>query len=310
MLSKIREQTEAVHILQQVVVGRYISPLLLAGPSGIGKKFSVLEAAKEEFDSGLVGPHSIQISKGVHPDVVVLQSEDSKEIGVEEVRNLLALVSSYPATAPSRYVVVDDADRLTNAAANALLKVLEDPPLKTKFFLLSDSEGQVLPTIRSRCGTIRYKRLSETFIVQQLLQHIDDPTKALVYARLGEGSVGRAVQYLGSGRLALRDEMMSLLKVAVTGDISSLFSSINQCENLKLGLHFLDHLLHDLAMQPYAPDSLTNMDLAREIEGLRLRIGGKLDALIIGLRQLQLTARRSINLPAHFKSYLLTAFAE
>src|SRR5690606_13632128 len=147
-----------------------------------------------------------------------------------------------PAQAPYKYLVIDGADRMTSAAANALLKTLEEAPSEVRFFLLAEDETKVLPTIRSRCALVRFQPLSEEFILHTLQQHTDDSTKALVYCRLAEGSVGRAVKFLGSGRLMLRDQMLTLFKIGSTGNIQQLFSAIDSVdEDLLQGLRFGEH---------------------------------------------------------------------
>lgn len=311
MLSEVQGQAEGVLFLRRIIEGRFSSPLLLIGQEGVGRRFSILEAAKEEFSaSGYAETHCLQISKGVHPDVLILRPpDDSKEIGVSEIREMIEVTQSFPSIAPMRYVIIDGADALTPSAANAFLKTLEEPPATTRFFLLAEKGQGVLPTIRSRCGEIRYRPLPEQFVVQYLLQHTNDPAKALVYARISEGSVGRAIQYLGSGRLTLRNEMLALLKTGLMGDLSSLFSSVGKIGSLRLGLRFLEHLLHDLIMLPYSVP-LTNVDLKEELARVREQMGeARLWRLFDGLRAIQRT-RGPINLSYHVKAYLAFAFSE
>lgn len=312
MLSEVKGQSEGVRYLRRVVEGRVSSPLLLVGPEGVGRRFAVLAAAKEEFSaSGGSAYHVAQIVRGIHPDVITIQSEDGvKDIGIGEIRDLLETVESYPSSAPKRYVILDGADKLTDAAANALLKTLEEPPATTRFFLLAQNARSVIPTIRSRCGEIRFAPLPERFLVDFLCEHTEDAGKALVYARISNGSVGRALQYLGSGRLTLRDEMLSLLKLGLGGDLSSLFSAVGKATNLRLGLHFLEHILHDLVMLPYNANALTNQDIAQELAVLRPRLGEKrLWALVDAVHGVGHLSP-SMNLAFHVKSAFATIFAE
>jgi DNA polymerase-3 subunit delta' len=215
--------------------------------------------------------------------------------------------------AKKRYIILDGADRLTMPAANALLKTLEEPPKTTQFFLLAENEEAVLPTIRSRCGNVRYKRLSESFVTERLKGLTADPTKALVCARLAEGSIGRAVQYLGSNRLDLRDRVFSLLKQALNGDLSSLFLAVDEFKTeLPLAVHFLDLLLYDLAMLPYDASRITNFDLAEELRLMRKQMGEmRLRTAQTNLKQVRDRASQTkINLGFHVKTCLATAFSE
>lgn len=308
MLNKVREQDEGVRFLRRVVEGHLTTPLLLVGTEGVGRRFSVLEAAREAFSKGDPDSiHGIQIDKGVHPDLCIVTPPDQKDIGVDQIREVVDQTNFLPTLASHRYVVIDGCDRMTGAAANALLKVLEEPPRAVRFFLLAESGEQVLPTIRSRCGLVHYGPLSEALIVEHLQVHTDDRVKALVHARLAEGSAGRAVQYLGSGRLALRDTMVSLLKKSLTGDLSSIFEAVNQVSGLKLGLRFFEHLLHDLVMIQHDPSRLTNLDITDEIGRLRTNLGDRLDPLIDGFVAIR-KQPSGVNLGFHVKAYLANVF--
>lgn len=313
MLDTVQEQPEASRFLERIVRGELTSPLLLVGQEGVGRRFSVLAAAKQAFSKGDANSqHCLQIDQGAHPDVTVIAPEiPGKEIGIAAIRQVIEDAYSFPSLVPSRFVIIDGADWLTTAAANAMLKTLEEPPMTTRFFLLAESSTDVMPTIRSRCGLVRYRPLSEAFIVRHLSQHSTDPTKSLVCARLADGSVGRAVQYLGSGRIALRDQMLGLLEKGLAGDLSSLFIAVNDVSSLKLGLRFLEHLLRDLVMLPIDPARLTNVDIVEKLGWLRDKLGERrLNCLVSNLAEITRFQRAPINLGFHVKAYLADAFAE
>ncbi len=312
MLSDVHGQDLGVRYLRKVVEGTITDPLLLIGDEGVGRRFSVTEAAKEHWSKGNEqSPHCYQVDHKVHPDFILLEPPDGKEIGVESVRDLLRVVVSHPTFARVRYVVIDGIDTITSAAANALLKTLEQPPKTTRFFLLAQSSDRVLPTVRSRCGEVRYSSLSEDFLRDTLVRMQADPAKALVYSRLAEGSIGRATSYFGAGVLDLRNRMLGLLKLGLGGNLSPLFSavdSIEKEERLPLGLRFLDLLLRDLTVVAYAPTRLANADLIEELSALRPRIGEeRLMYLVSGLQEIR---RRpsSTTLSFHVKSLLVGAF--
>lgn len=321
MLTEVREQDEGVRFLRKVVEGQFPSPLLLVGTEGIGRRFSVVAAAREAWAKGdPESIHCVQLNRGIHPDFLLVRPPDQKDsIGIGAIREVIDQASFLPMMAERRFIVIDGADSMTTEAANAFLKSLEEPHASTQFFLLAETLSDVLPTVRSRCGIVRYRPLSEGFVVSQLLKLTDDATKALVYARLSEGSVGRAIQYLGSGRLALRDGMVGLLQKALTGDLASLFAGVNAISGsavkgvsgLKLGLRFLEHVLHDLTMIPYDPSRLTNLDIAESLGQLRVQIGDRrLANLHAGLQTVRRRQDAPINLGFHVKTYLATAFSE
>lgn len=312
MLTEVKEQNEGVQYLQRIVDGHLTCPLLLVGPEGVGRKFSVVEAARTLFSrDDADGVHSFQIDKGVHPDLVVVEPEDQKDLGIEAIRGVLDQATFLPMMAPKRFVIIDGVDTMTVPAANAFLKTLEEPPASTRFFLLAQSGKKVIPTIRSRCGIVRYPPLSEAFVVEQLLRLTDDPTKALVYARLSEGSVGRALQFLGSNRLSLRDDMVVVLKKGITKDLASLLQAITDVPLLRQGMQFLEHILHDLIMIPHDPSRLTNLDIAGDLGRLRDQIGEpRVWRLVGGLRDLRKLDSAPINYTFHVKTFFASSFLE
>lgn len=276
MLADVQGQDEGVLFLRRFVEGKLTSPLLLVGEAGVGRCFSVVQAVKEVFcsagrESGCACLDCVQVDQRTHSDFTLLTPEaEDKDIGVAAIREIVDLANSWPSQAPWRVVVIDGADHMTVAAANALLKTLESPPARTTFFLLTENYGKVLPTIRSRCGKVPYRTLPEGLVLSKLSEFETDPAKALVYARMGEGSIGRAIHYWGSGRLGLRDRVYTLLQLGLSRDIASLFSLVDgMAPELKLGLRLLDQLLYDILMIPYDSTRLINQDLADGVELMR-----------------------------------------
>jgi len=306
LLSQVQEQAEGVRFLQRVVEGHLTSPLMLVGMEGVGRRFSVIETAREMFGDDEF--HTLLINEGTHPDLKVVFPEGDKDIGVEAIRGVVQETFSFPSSAPVRFFVIDGADRMTPAAANALLKTLEEPPATSRFFLLAQSNEQVLPTIRSRCGVVRYHPLSEALVLSHLSKFESDGTKALVYARLAEGSIGRALSLWGSGRLALRDQVLGLLKIGLSGDTASLFATVDGLQTeLPLALRFLEHLLQDLAMISYRPERLTNVDITDDLAALKKQVGvQKLKGMREGLRALLRKTYLRTTLPFHTKAFLAT----
>jgi len=311
MLTNVQGQSEAVQFLRLVVEGSLTTPLLLVGEEGVGRRLSVIEAAKEMFCKGNEDDciHCVQIDKGVHPDFVEVRAVDGKDLKIEAIREVIAQAYSFPSRTKARFFVIEGVDRMTVPAANALLKTLEDPPRISRFFLLAENADKVLPTIRSRCGLVRYRPLPEAFILDYLSRIEKDRDRALVYSRLAEGSVGRAVRFLGSNQLRLRNQALAILKKAHQRDLAPLFLLIDETDELPLGLRFLDHLLHDLVMISQDPSRITNNDLAEDLPRLREEVGPeRVDRLRKGLREIA-NQRSAIMLPFHVKALMVEAFA-
>ena len=196
---------------------------LLAGGKGVGKATFAREAATRVLADaagpavelpGLATPEDHRIAKlveaGSHPDLrwlerLVNEKTDNlaRNITVDQVRSLGDLFDLTPALSPWRVVVIDSIDDLEKSAANALLKMLEEPPANTIFFLISHAPGRLLPTIRSRCRRLDFQELSDDAMTSILSQHVElkDQEREQVFAAAG-GSAGRAlglVQLIASG---------------------------------------------------------------------------------------------------------------
>ncbi len=274
MLVDLVGQPRPAQILSRAVSGQLTSPLLLVGDEGVGKRTSVMFAVRQMFCTG-TGLNTCRcngctcLQHGVHGDLAFITAPDSKEIGVEEVREACAQLQNYPSTASARVVVIDGADRLTPAAANALLKTLEEPPSTARFFLLAQSYDRVLPTVRSRCGKLRYLALSEAFIADKLSRMGAEPADAALYARMGEGSMGRALRFWSAGRQKMRDAVLSWVERCASGDLPAVFSLIDEAgADLRVALRILGQVLCDMAR----PRPVIHADVAEQL----LRVGASL----------------------------------
>jgi DNA polymerase-3 subunit delta' len=301
LLEAVLGQSEGVSYLLKVIDGTFTLPLLLVGPQGVGRRLSVLETIKAVFER--TQHHALE--RGCHPDFHQVRVEDDSDIKVDAIRALLEETLTLPSWGPYRFFLIDGADRLTIAAANALLKVLEEPPLKARFFLLSEQLETVMPTIRSRCAVVPYRPLPESLLLSRLLQITDDKVKAHVCARASEGSLGWAMRCLVSGQLVLRDEMTVILDHTWKKDFGALFAAVDKVADLPLGLCFLGQLLRDVLLVNVAPEKIIHLDIT---ETLKRMVGqvqpSVIHRLLAGLRTVRQRALGAISLPFHVKSVL------
>lgn len=260
---------------------------------------------------GFNTPEVYQLQKGIHPDVEVLSAPADKEIGVEPVRDLLEKAQSFPTAGPHRFFVIDGADRLSVAAGNALLKTLEEPPAASRFYLLAESNDRVLPTIRSRCGRVPFRRLPESFVLSKLSSMEKDPTRALLYTRMAEGSAGKAIRYWGANRIALRDLTFSVLQSCVSGDLGSALALVDEVgEELSLAIKLFRFLLHDMLLLSVDPERLINVDLHEGLVALHGRCRPSVwSRFSAELRQVETRNESAyINLHFHLKTALVSTF--
>ncbi|MFN3690724.1 MAG: AAA family ATPase, partial [Fimbriimonadales bacterium] len=132
---------------------------------------------------------------GEHPDLRVLQPEPD-QIKIDAVRAMRGWTSFAPAVAPFRFVILEEAHRLNPAAANALLKTLEEPPPRYHFILTAPASDLLLPTILSRCRILRLGVLTTEGVFRQLQSRFDVPDETLrTIAEFSEGAIGRAIRW-------------------------------------------------------------------------------------------------------------------
>ena len=230
--------------------GRLPHAWLICGPPGIGKATFAFRAARFALSGGAAGsggggglfdeapPDSIAVSpdhpvfrrvaSGGHADLMTLErafasesdiEEDPRDrkrftvIRVDDVRAAGSFMRLTPAEGGWRIVVVDSADELNPNAANALLKLLEEPPNRALLLLVSHAPGRLLPTIRSRCCRLALKPLSDQQVLGLIGRYRPDiaVADARALALLAEGSIGRALALAEEGGLELYRQMVELL---------------------------------------------------------------------------------------------------
>tara|TARA_X000000950_G_scaffold251032_1_gene312125 strand:+ start:5211 stop:6284 length:1074 start_codon:yes stop_codon:yes gene_type:complete len=194
--------------------GRAAHGWLLSGPQGIGKAAMACMAAawllRERGDEpALIGggavtvdpadPGSNLVCKGHHPDLLVIRPElkDNKsgQIKLEQIRKLVGFMGHRPGRGGWRVAIIDSMDQVNRNGANALLKLLEEPPEKTMLFLVASRPGRLPPTIRSRCRLVRIAPPDEALCRDVIAGHLSDidASRAEDLARLAEGAPGRAL---------------------------------------------------------------------------------------------------------------------
>ncbi|MET0071386.1 MAG: DNA polymerase III subunit delta' [Candidatus Thiodiazotropha sp.] len=204
---------------QSLVQGRLPHALLLCGPPGLGKEQFVLSFAQsllctERAHDGLacgVCRHCQLLKSGNHPDLRWLKPDEqskSGEITIEAIRSLTASASLTSHGGAYKVVAVQPAHRMNSAAANSLLKTLEEPTPRTVIMLLTDQPGRLLPTIRSRCQRVQFLPPDRAEAIPWLAEKMthEDPELLLT---LANGAPLRALQLDDSELLKARSEMLS-----------------------------------------------------------------------------------------------------
>ena len=160
---------------------------------------------------------------GSHADVELIKTE-GLSIKIDEVRELITRASWSPAVGNYRVVVIEDADRLTESAANALLKAIEEPGLRTVWLLCAPSSADVLPTIRSRTRSLVLRTPSVAAVAKLLEKEKFSPAMADFAARVSQGHIGRARHLAKSEEARTRRQAILKISLLIT-DISSAFKA-------------------------------------------------------------------------------------
>lgn len=200
--SRLKGNARNKSYLQRMVDKKAIgNSLLFAGQEGIGKglfanALAALVMNSEEGDDR----HQRKIEKGQHPDLHQYYPEGKLGLhSIQTMRDLSEEVHLPPYEAKWKVFVVHEAERMLSYSANALLKTFEEPPPRTLIILLSQSPKGLLPTIVSRCRTLRFQPVACQEIEEVLLQHGSNPTQAKTIAQLSYGSIGRALHLAKKG---------------------------------------------------------------------------------------------------------------
>ena len=160
---------------------------------------------------------------GSHADVELIKTE-GLSIKIDEVRDLITRASWSPAVGNYRVVVIEDADRLTESAANALLKAIEEPGLRTVWLLCAPSSTDVLPTIRSRTRSLVLRTPSIAAVAKLLEKEKFSPAMADFAARVSQGHIGRARHLAKSEEARTRRQAILKISLMIT-DIASAFKA-------------------------------------------------------------------------------------
>lgn len=242
---------------------------LISGARGIGKATLAYHFARAvlsgEEPQYLTPEHKVfrRVAAGSHTDLLVVEpkfdekkDEKAREISVEQAREVSQFLSKTAGESEWRVVIIDAVDELNIAGANAILKILEEPPAKSVILLISHNSGRLLPTIRSRCRSLRLKALEQkafNAVLRQALPELEAEQGAALWSLAG-GSPGLAVELHEADAMGLYEAMVALLSSAPSMDSGALHRFAESIgtgrvhQNWKLFTHLVLVLLERIAL--------------------------------------------------------------
>ncbi len=301
MFDRLVGNQSVKEILHRLLASKRVpNALLFAGAEGVGKKQFALELARafvcqnpQELEAcdecaacrravvfvfpkpDAKGEDYDEVFFSEHPDVgMVIPFNRNLRVGA--IRQLEREANFLPYEAQARCFIIEDADKMTDAASNALLKTLEEPPATSFIFLISARPDTLLPTIRSRCQMIRFSSASVAEIEQHLIQASEmSATDGALAARFSEGSVGHA---LTLNVEKLREQRALILKLlqSVTGKsdaqgVLRVSEEMNEAKNkddFEVYLAVLEKVIHDIwnLRLGGSREKIINIDVISELE--------------------------------------------
>jgi len=307
----IIDQEQPIRLLKNVLLNRTIpNALLFTGTDGIGKSTAAIAFAMAcncvEQVSGPCGRcrSCRKIQSGNHPDIIRVEPSASF-IKIKQIRDICDTLSLKPYEAKLRIVIISDAQAMNPQAANALLKVLEEPPARTVLILTALKASDLLPTIVSRCQHIRFSPISreklKTFLIEKHGVNAED---AVIFSAMANGSISKALSMIKKNSQAnwicLRDWLLNIIGLEQTGSLSlqPVIILLSFAERLSKNkeivqdsLEIIKTYLRDLIIYKYSSEKIINKDLISKIQYASQKISVK--SLLSQIQAIQ-TAQKDI----------------
>ncbi len=232
--------------LQTAIEQKKIShAYILNGEKGSGKKLIASVFAKtlqcEEKENNACGKckSCLQADSMNHPDIIWVTHEKIS-IGVDDIRlQVNNDIGIKPYSGQYKIYIIDEADKMTEQAQNALLKTIEEPPEYAMILLLTNNINNLLPTILSRCVTLNLKTVSSDLIKEYLMKQRSIPDYAAeLSASFAQGNIGKAIRYASSESfIDVKEDVLHLLKYIDDMEIYEIITAIKKLSEHKLEIN-------------------------------------------------------------------------
>lgn len=233
--------------MQKAIEGEKVShAYILTGEAGMGRKslanaFAMTLLCENVMSEPCMECHACkQVLSHNHPDLIYVTHEKPASIGVDDIREQINdTIMIRPYSSYYKIYIVDEAEKMTVQAQNALLKTIEEPPAYVVILLLTTNQDAFLPTILSRCVQLKLKPLKDSEVKGYLIQSLGvSEDQADVYSAFARGNLGKAIHLASSEEFQiLYRRMLQLLKHVKRADISELLEFIRRLKEDGLDIY-------------------------------------------------------------------------
>jgi DNA polymerase-3 subunit delta' len=298
---------KVIQMLRQFINhGRLPHALLLNGPDGIGKKLTAFGLAKallcerSKDDYCDVCASCQKINQGNHPDVTLIQPEGNS-IKIEQLRDWQKGLQSRSYFGSWRVTIIDQAERMSIAAANSILKALEEPPENTIICLITVEARDILPTILSRCQILRFSSLSRSSFIRIAMKRreLTELQAGLIF-NLSKGQLSQGMSMDLNHMTQLREQWRGLLDLPDSRDRTApRFDQSSLLEGLEIMAYWWRDII--LLQSGIEGSSLTNQDMLGELKKEAKKTPGpivkyRLDLILQSINALERNANPKITI--------------
>ena len=269
--------------------GRLPGSLLFYGPKGVGKSEMALIFAKalnclqKEDDSCERCSLCVAVNKNIFPDVIRINAEKDI-IKIDQIRLIRKAAYLKPMTGKKRVFIIEEAEKMNDEASNSLLKVLEEPPMFSHIILTTDNFFSILPTIRSRCQTLKFAPVSRSDIRNALIEKGIEEGRAKTISLLVRGSLKQALDFDWDEAEDMRKNAFnmfsSFVKGGKTANIFKKYSRMQKKsfeENFNPALEMISSFCRDVIVMKLGGSDrfLINLDYKNKLSKLEKIMGLK-----------------------------------
>src|SRR2546427_11359421 len=325
LLDLIGHERPTAILKASILHDRVAHAYLFFGEDRIGKRLAALRFAQAincEIDHGPGGPDACgacrscrQIEARTHPDFLLIepdQEQANPQIKIEQIRELEQQLAYHPAVGRRKVCLIDEADRMTPGAANALLKTLEEPPDHSLLLLITSRPSALLATVRSRCQGIRFVAPARADVETALkTTRRIPPADARFLAMVTQGRIGQALETDLAATRVQQDEFSALTSAKSLHSVGTLLTAaeaLYRSDRAPEALEWIVRWIRDLILVSVGadPDHLLNRDRLPQLEEAARGIPADLPlALLDLLAGVETTQTRNVNLQMALETILL-----